>query len=98
MHIRLFGYPEAFEWDLDKAESNLRKHGLAFEDAVRVFDGFTVDSLSLRRGELRVVSIGRLAGLEIVVVYAVRGSTFRIISARRAGNDERRAYREVLAR
>jgi uncharacterized DUF497 family protein len=95
MHIRLFGYPEAFEWDIDKADFNEQKHGIRFLDAARVFDGFTVDSLSLRYGELRVLSIGCLDGLEIVVVYVVRGSTFRIISARRAGKDERRAYREI---
>jgi uncharacterized DUF497 family protein len=95
MHIRLFGYPEAFEWDFDKAEINLQKHGLSFEDAARVFDGFTVDSLSLRHGEVRVLSIGRVDGVEVTVVYVVRGSTFRIISARRAGKDERKAYREI---
>lgn len=95
MHIRLFGYPEAFEWDLDKAEANLQKHGLPFLDAVRVFDGPTFDSLTLRYGELRVAAVGLLDGVEITVVYVARGSTFRMISARRASKDERRAYREI---
>jgi uncharacterized DUF497 family protein len=95
MQIRLFGYPEAFEWDLDKAEANERKHGIRFLDAARMFDGFTVDSLTLRFGELRVAAIGLLDGIEVTIVYVVRGSTFRIISARRAGKDERRAYREI---
>ena len=98
MHIMIFGFPDTFEWDLDKAELNLQKHHLAFEDVVRVFDEATVDSLSLRGGELRVVSTGDLAGVEITVVYVVRGRTFRIISARKASKDERKAYREFLSR
>jgi uncharacterized protein len=98
MHIMIFGYPDRFQWDLDKAELNLQKHHLAFEDAVRVFDQPTVDSLTLRGGELRVVSTGIVTGLEVTVVYAVRGRTFRIISARRASKDERQAYREFLSR
>lgn len=95
MHIRLFGYPEAFEWDFDKAEANLQKHGLPFIEAARVFDGPTFDSLTLRFGELRVAAVGLLDGVEITVVYVARGSAFRIISARRASKDERRAYREI---
>ena len=95
MHIRLFGYPEAFEWDLDKAEANEQKHGIRFLDAVRVFDGPTFDTLTLRFGELRVAAVGLLEGVEVTVVYVVRGSTFRMISARRASRDERRAYGEI---
>jgi uncharacterized DUF497 family protein len=81
-----------------KAELNLQKHRLAFEDAVRVFERTTLDSLSLRGGELRVVSTGTVAGVEVTVVYVVRGRTFRIISARKASKDERKAYRELLSR
>ena len=98
MHIMIFGFPDGFQWDLDKAELNLQKHHLAFEEAVRVFDQPTLDSLTLRAGELRVVSTGIVAGLEVTVVYAIRGRTFRIISARRASKDERKAYREFLSR
>jgi uncharacterized DUF497 family protein len=94
----IFGSPDAFQWDLDKAELNLQKHHLAFEDAVRVFEGPTLDSLTLRRGELRVVSIGVVEEIEVTVVYVVRGRTFRIISARKASKDERKAYRELLSR
>lgn len=94
MQIRLIGYPEAFEWDLDKAETNERKHSIRFLDAIRVFEGPTVDSLTLRHGELRVMSIGLLAGVEVTIIHVVRGSTFRIISARKAYKHERRAYRQ----
>jgi uncharacterized DUF497 family protein len=67
MQFRFFGSPEAFEWDLDKADSNLRKHDIDFEEAVSVFHGPTLDSLTLRRGELRVMSIGLLDGVEVAV-------------------------------
>lgn len=97
VQIRILGHPEAFEWDLDKAESNLQKHGLAFEDAIRVFYWPTLDTLTIRRGELRVMSIGVVEGVEVTVVYVVRGTTFRIISARRASKDERQAYRAAFA-
>jgi uncharacterized protein len=94
MQIRLFGYPEAFEWDLDKADTNEQKHGIRFLDAVRVFKGPTLDSLTLRHGELRVMSIGLLAGVEVTIIYVIRGRTFRIISAWKAYKHERRAYRQ----
>lgn len=53
MHIRLYCFPDAFEWDPAKAEANLQKHHIAFEDAVHVFDGPTVETFSPRNGELR---------------------------------------------
>lgn len=96
MQIRIFGNPEAFEWDLDKADLNAEKHQISFEDAIEVFQQPTLDSLTLRRGELRVGAIGLVAGVEVMVVYAIRGTTFRIISARKASKDEREAYRAIF--
>jgi uncharacterized protein len=96
MQIGIFGKPEAFEWDLDKADLNAEKHQISFEDAIRVFEQPTLDSLTLRRGELRAMAIGVVDGVEVMVVYAIRGTTFRIISARKASKDEREAYRAVF--
>ncbi len=44
-----------FEWDSAKAAANLRKHGVAFEDAVRVFadPGHISDVDRIENGELR---------------------------------------------
>jgi uncharacterized DUF497 family protein len=97
MQIVLYGFPEGFEWDLDKADLNLQKHHLAFEDAVRVFSAPTLDWMTLRQGELRMASTGQVEGLEITVVYVIRASMYRIISARRASKHERTAYRDVFA-
>lgn len=87
--------PVGFVWDLDKAEINLEKHGIAFEDAIRVFDDVTLDIPDIRMGELRIVSVGVVEGFEIAVVYTVRGNEYRIISARRARKREREAYHQV---
>jgi uncharacterized protein len=88
----------AFEWDAAKAESNLRKHGVDFADAVGVFD----DPFALSRpdeavDEERFVSIGAdFLGRILVVVYALRGNDVRIISARTATRSERLTYEAGL--
>jgi uncharacterized protein len=85
-----------FEWDEAKANSNLRKHGVDFADAVGVFD----DPLALsmpddESNERRSLGIGTdLLGRVLVVVYTIRGDKVRLISARRATSSERRRYEE----
>jgi uncharacterized DUF497 family protein len=86
-----------FEWNESKRESNLAKHLIDFHDAIRIFDGPFFEKLTSRRGEGRVVAIGLMEGIEIVVVYVVRGKRRRIISARRAHRHERKAYADHLA-
>lgn len=73
-----------FEWDESKRQSNLVKHHVDFQDALRIFDGPVFEKSSRSRGEDRIAAIGLLEGIEIVVVYAIRGKQRRIISARRA--------------
>jgi uncharacterized DUF497 family protein len=89
-----------FVWDPNKAESNLRKHGVSFPVAARVF----ADPLRWAEvdrivdGEERWLMIGSIEGSRILVVaYTVLGvedamETIRIISARRAEPRERRRY------
>lgn len=84
-----------FEWDEGKNESNIAKHGIDFEDAVGIFASPVLEYRSDREGEARWVAIGALSGREIAVVYTLRDSRYRIISARRARTSERRAYREA---
>jgi uncharacterized DUF497 family protein len=87
-----------FEWD--PAAVNLRKHGVAFEEAATTF----ADPLSLTigdplhsRGETRFVLLGRSrAGRLLVVVHAERGDSIRLISARPATRKERNTYEEDL--
>jgi uncharacterized DUF497 family protein len=86
-----------FEWDEDKRQSNIEKHGLDFLGARRPFDGRPrYDFESPRRGEHRILSIGELNGVIVAVAWTKRGAdVIRIISARRARNEEEKKYREI---
>ena len=85
-----------FEWDESKRQSNLAKHHVDFQDALRIFDRPVFEKANRIRGEDRVVAIGLLEDIEIVVVYVIRDKRRRIISARRAHRDERKDYANHL--
>jgi uncharacterized protein len=87
----------SFEWDPDKNAANIAKHGIDFEDAIRIFEEPVLESIDERHeyGEARVVAFGVVDGRELAVVYTIRGRRRRIISARRAHHRERKAYREA---
>lgn len=82
-----------FEWDSDKAASNLVKHGVSFPEAATVFaDPFAV-YLDDGSGVGRMVVIGTsLRERVLFVVHVERGQRDRIISARRATREERAVY------
>ena len=84
-----------YEWDQNKARSNLHKHGIQFADAVAVFSNkFAVMISDEYPDEERFIIIGLdfLSRL-LVVVYTYRGeNTIRIISARKATKFERQQY------
>jgi len=83
-----------YEWDAGKAESNRRKHGVDFADAVSVFG----DELALTIPDeddekARFLTMGSdLMGRILVVAYTWRGEGVRLISARKATARERRQY------
>ena len=85
-----------FEWDERKSAANLRKHGVAFSDGVTVLssdDGAITIFDDAVGDEERYITIGTDAvGRVLVVVYTLRGSKVRIVSARRANRRERREY------
>lgn len=86
-----------FEWDESKREANFAKHLIDFEDAKCVFDAPVFERVESRHGEDRTVAIGLMEDIEIVVVYVLRGNRRRIISARRANRNERKAYANHLS-
>lgn len=89
-----------FVWDRAKNRRNLRLHGIDFEEAVRIFDGPTLERIDDRfdYGETRVYAIGVAMGVEVVVVYTdTTGGKRRIISAWKAVKHEREAYWQGLA-
>jgi uncharacterized protein len=84
-----------YRWDDKKNLRNVELHGIAFEDASRIFDGPTVERVDDRfdYGERRVYAIGVVNGLEITVIYTDRTEDERrIISAWRSEPHERRHY------
>jgi uncharacterized protein len=84
-----------FEWDSEKNESNLAKHGLDFEDVSRIFYGSILVRRSNRNNEERWIAIGSLERKLVAVVFARRAGVVRIISARRARPNEEREYRNA---
>ena len=85
-----------FEWDPEKAEENLRDHGVAFTEAQTVFGDpleVTIPDPDHSEGEFRFLSLGRSEADRLLIVsYTERGSRIRIISAREATPRERRDY------
>jgi uncharacterized DUF497 family protein len=78
-----------YSWDEEKNRRNLELHGIAFEDAARIFEGPTLESVDDRfdYGECRVYAIGLVNG------HTDRNrNERRIISAWRAEPHERRQY------
>lgn len=85
-----------FVWDFDKAEKNFRKHGIYFEDAVRVFlDENNLDDFDELHSdsEDRFKIIGKVREI-LVVIYTERKDKTRIISARQADKREENSYYE----
>lgn len=85
-----------FEWDENKARSNIQKHGISFAEAATVFDDpyyLTFDDPFHSIEELRFLAIGysRMQRL-LVVIYTERNYNIRIISARTATKNERSLY------
>jgi len=86
----------SFEWDPKKAASDLKDHGVAFDEASTVF----ADILAMNmpdpdhsEGEQRFLVLGMPNASRLVVVsYAERPPRTRIISARLATSQERRKY------
>ncbi len=88
-----------FEWDDDKNESNIEKHGLDFEDAREIFDSPMLAALDLRQdyGEDRWIGLGLIENRVVVAVYTYReAETIRIISLRKALQHEKQHYQEFL--
>ena len=86
----------SYQWDPNKAKSNLKKHGINFADAAGVFeDENAVTIEDEHESESRFVTIGRdFLRRILVVVYTFRGVIIRIISARKATMREKKIYEE----
>lgn len=90
-----------FEWDPEKAAANVRKHGVSFQSAIRVFsDPFHVSELDrVEGGEYRWQTLGVVDGVRLLLVAHTwrdddGGEVIRIISARNALGAERKRYEQ----
>ncbi len=87
-----------FDWDSKKAETNLVKHGVSFQEAVTVFDdndALLIYDPDHSQEEDRFILLGLSSTLRILVVchcYRVNEETIRIISARKATKNETKEY------
>lgn len=86
-------------WDDRKAASNLKKHGVSFEEAATVFgDKLANYTLQAHEGEDRMLLVGHSANQRLLLVVFVERieSEIRIISARKATAKERQDYEERI--
>lgn len=84
-----------FDWDPAKSASNEAKHGLSFAAITALWAGPVVTLPSKQPGELRHLAIGLIEGRPWTVVYAPRGDTFRLISARRSRLHEKILFQKL---
>ena len=86
-----------FEWDGEKAEANVAKHGVSFEEAKTIFDDpLYVDFYDPdhSQDEHRYIMIGLSNQGLLIASYAGRNDTIRMITARQVTRSEREAYEE----
>jgi uncharacterized protein len=85
-----------FDWDPKKAASNIKKHGVSFEEAATAFgdpESLTIADPDHSDQEDRWILLGFSSSANLlVVVHTERGDIIRIISARRASKKEQRMY------
>ncbi len=87
-----------FEWDLPKASSNIKKHGVSFEEAKSVFyDDYAIQFLDEESSESeeRFLMLGLSQQLQLLMVCHCerhQGNVIRIISARKATKSESQFY------
>ena len=85
---------QQFSWDPTKDQINIKKHGISFSKAAKIFDGPRLEREDTRRdyGETRIIALGRSEREILRIVYTRRNSVIRIISARKANKHDREEY------
>ena len=87
-----------FEWDQRKANANLKKHGISFQEAATVFGdalSITFDDPNHSINEHRLLTFGlSKTGKLLIVCHTERSESMRIVSARLMTKHERRIYEQ----
>jgi len=87
-----------FKWDQRKANSNLKKHGISFQEAATVFGdalSMTFDDPDHSINEHRLLTFGlSRTGKLLIISHTERSKSMRIISARLMTKQERQIYEQ----
>ena len=87
-----------FEWDENKNQTNIQKHGISFEEAITVFkdmDALIISDENHSDDEDRFLLIGYSSKANLLVVchcYRLNDTVIRIISARKGNKEDRSLY------
>lgn len=96
LYIYSSGEGTGFEWDKEKARTNLRRHGVDFADAMAVLGdegAITLRDELSAVNETRFLTLGQDSlGRVLVVAFTWRGSNVRLTAARKATPGERQQY------
>jgi uncharacterized DUF497 family protein len=86
-----------FQWDAEKSAANEAKHGISFLQAAQIFRQPILKAQDTRRayGEIRFIALGVFDGEVLRVVFTERDGDIRIISAWRAGKNDRKKYESI---
>ncbi len=88
-----------FEWDEHKRITNLKKHGVDFVAASRLWDSpmLVVEDTRSNYQEPRWIGMGLLEKRMMIIVYTKRRNTIRIISFRKANKREVKYYEKACS-
>ena len=81
-----------FEYDLNKSAGNRKKHGIDFKEAQKIWLGKTVELKARDEQERRSLVIGKIDDCYWSAIITRRGGVTRIISVRRARDEEKSIY------
>ena len=84
-----------YEWDENKRQTNIAKHGIDFACMYDFEWGTSVNEPSPRDGEMRYIGVGYIGPSLHTVIYVRRGVRTRIISLRKPSNEERNRYAQA---
>ncbi len=89
-----------FESDENKRQTNLAKHGIDFVRAKEIWDGpvLEIPSQHTQHDEEHYIALGAVDGEVIALVFTWRRRIRRIISARKARNNEKALYENAFGR
>lgn len=87
-----------YEWDENKRQKNISKHGVDFADLESLFAGVTVTLFDDRfsHEEERYITFGLLNGVVLAVAHTETDEVIRIISARKGTRNEEKAYFQTV--